>query len=207
MTIEGAIGLALATFVFALIPGPGVTALIAQSLARGFSTGACWGAGLVMGDFVYLMLAMFGMGWVASQMGDAFVILKYVGAAYLFYLGIRCWLAKPPSDSESSVEAVPTRRGHVRTLFGGMCVSLSNPKVIAFYCGFLPGFVDMAHLTATDMALVVSIILPIVFATMVGYAWLAAKGRQAAQSTRLWKLANRSAGVVMIGAGAAVVAE
>ncbi|WP_147822281.1 LysE family translocator [Salidesulfovibrio onnuriiensis] len=204
MTIEGAIGLALATLVFAVIPGPGVTALVAQSLARGFTHGVFWGTGLVMGDFVYLMLAMFGMGWVASQMGEAFIVLKILGAVYLFYLGVRCWLAKPPTGV---AEPVVTHRRYSRTLLGGMCVSLSNPKVIAFYCGFLPGFVDMATLTGTDMALVVSIILPIVFLAMVCYAWLAAKGRQAAQSTRLWKIANRSAGAVMIGAGVAVVAE
>jgi threonine/homoserine/homoserine lactone efflux protein len=206
MTIEGAVGLAVASFLFALLPGPGVTALIAQSLARGFGTGVFWGAGLVMGDFVYLMLAMFGMGWVASTMGDAFVILKFAGSAYLIYLGVRCWLAKPPANHGESA-AAPAHKGYARTLLGGMCVSLSNPKVIAFYCGFLPGFVNMAQLDGANMALVACIILPTVFATMVGYAWLAGKGRRAAGSTRLWKLVNRSAGAVMIGAGVAVVTE
>ncbi len=204
MTIEGAIGLAFATFVFAAIPGPGITTVIAQSLSRGFLPGVLWGAGLVMGDFVYLMLAMFGMGWVASQMGEAFVILKILGAGYLFYLGFKCWLAKPSAAGS----AAPTvHRNCGRSLFGGLCVSLSNPKVIAFYCGFLPGFVDMTNLTGTDMAMVVGIILPIVYLSVVGYAGLAVKGRQAAQSTRFWKIANRAAGSVMIGAGVAVVAE
>jgi threonine/homoserine/homoserine lactone efflux protein len=71
----------------------------------------------------------------------------------------------------------------------------------------LPGFVNMAQLDGANMALVACIILPTVFATMVGYAWLAGKGRRAAGSTRLWKLVNRSAGAVMIGAGVAVVTE
>lgn len=204
MTVEGAIALVFATFVFALIPGPGVTALLAQSLSRGFTTGVWWGAGLSSGDFVYLMLAMFGMGWVASTMGEAFIILKWVGAAYLFYLGIRCWLAKPPAEEDVHTQVHASGR---RTYLGGLCVSLSNPKVIAFYCGFLPGFVDMQHLTHTDMALVVALILPTVFLTMVGYSWLASRGGKAARSTKLWKIANRSASAVMIGAGISVVAD
>ncbi len=206
MTIESAVGLVVASFLFALLPGPGVTALIAQSLSRGFGTGVFWGAGLVTGDFVYLMLAMFGMGWIASTMGEAFVVLKIAGAAYLVYLGIRCWLAKPQAGDDANPMA-PAHKSYARTLLGGMCVSLSNPKVIAFYCGFLPGFVNMAQLDGADMALVACLILPTVLSTMVGYAWLASKGGRVACSTRLWKIVNRSAGAVMIGAGVAVVTE
>jgi len=204
VTFEGAIGLAFATFVFAIIPGPGITAVVAQSLARGFSTAVFWTAGQVIGDLVYLLMAMFGMGWVAAQLGETFMVLKWFGAVYLIYLGIKCWLAEPPSG-----EAVLNRsvRGGMRCFAGGLCVSLGNPKVIAFYCGFLPGFVNMASLSAMDIVLVVAITIPVIFLVPVAYAWLAARGRKAVRSTRIWKIANRSAGAVMIGAGAAVVTE
>lgn len=204
MTIESGIALALATFVFALIPGPGISAVVAQSLARGFKAGAGFTAGLVCGDTIYLLTALFGMGWVAAQIGPYFVIIKLAGAAYLIYMGVRCWLAKPPTKFQSACPE-PTNAG--RSFLTGLCVTLGNPKAIAFYCGFLPGFVDMAALTGVDIALVVSIILPIIFSVPLGYAWLAAKGRSAISSTRLWKVLNRTAGTIMIGAGAAVASK
>ncbi|MFW5488465.1 MAG: LysE family translocator [Desulfovibrio sp.] len=209
MTVEAILGLGAAAFVFALIPGPGVTALVAQSLSRGFSHGLRFGVGLVMGDMVYLLTALFGMGWVASQLGGYFALLKWIGAAYLAWLGAKSLRAafsnKMPQPAATNTDKKTRFRGS--TLLAGTCVTLGNPKVIAFYCGFLPGFVDMAKLTPLDMAEVVCTIVPVVLSVVTIYAWLAARGREAAQSTRLWKWANGTAGCVMIGAGVAVVAD
>ncbi|WP_319542404.1 LysE family translocator [uncultured Pseudodesulfovibrio sp.] len=203
MTIESGIALAFATFVFASIPGPGVSALVAQSLSRGFKTGVGYAAGLACGDLVYLLTALFGLGWVSSQIGPWFAVLKWVGAAYLVYMGVKAWMAKPPTEQDTACAPVRGRR----SFLAGLCVSLGNPKVIAFYCGFLPGFVHMSELTAVDIVLVVSIIIPTVFMVLATYAWLAGRGRTAIRSNRVWKIANRTAGSIMIGAGAAIVAE
>jgi len=202
MTVESGFALAFATLVFALIPGPGVSALVAQSLTRGIKTGVGFAAGLVSGDLVYLLTALFGMGWVASQVGPYFVVLKWAGAAYLVYMGVKAWTAKPPSEES---EITPSHGG--RSYLAGLFVSLGNPKVIAFYCGFLPGFVHMPSLSAIDIIMVVSIIIPTVFTTLVAYVLLAAKSRTLMRSTRVWKMANRTAGSIMIGAGAAIAAE
>ena len=187
-----------------------MTALVAQSLSRGFSHGVRFGVGLVMGDMVYLLTALFGMGWVASQLGGYFVLLKWIGAAYLGWLGVKSLMAafsgKMP-DTSGETDTVRNTRFRGSTFLAGTCVTLGNPKVIAFYCGFLPGFVDMAGLTPLDMAEVVGTIVPVVLGVVVMYAWLAARGREAARSTRLWKWANGTAGCVMIGAGVAVVAD
>ncbi|MBI9081026.1 MAG: LysE family translocator [Pseudodesulfovibrio sp.] len=204
MTIESILALAFATFVFACIPGPGVSAVVAQSLARGFKAGLSFTVGLVCGDLVYLLTALFGMGWVAAQIGPWFAVLKWAGAAYLVYLGVKCWLAKPSVGQETSC-AVPVKSG--RSFLAGLCVTLGNPKVIAFYCGFLPGFVNMSQLAGTDIVLMVGIIIPTVFTVITTYAWLSARGRNAVRSTRLWKIANRTAGSILIAAGVAVAAE
>ena len=159
MTFESGIALALATLVFACIPGPGISAVVAQSLARGFKAGAGFTLGLALGDVCYLLTALFGMGWVASQIGPYFVVLKWAGAAYLVYMGVKCWTARPNFDPQPEC-AASARTG--RSFLAGLCVTLGNPKAIAFYCGFLPGFVDMASLTGTDVALVMGIIVPII---------------------------------------------
>lgn len=215
LTLEGLAGLVAATFVFAAIPGPGVAAVVSQALARGLAPALLWGAGIVLGDAAYLLLAMLGLSLVAQQLGWAFVLLKWAGAAYLVFLGVRCLLARPAvatggpgaAAPVSSVSPVPPARSLARTFLGGFCVSLGNPKVIAFYCGFLPGFVDMRALGGLDMLLVAASILPTCYGVVALYAWLAARGRNVARSGRAWKLANRGAGVVMIGAGVAVAAN
>jgi threonine/homoserine/homoserine lactone efflux protein len=89
----------------------------------------------------------------------------------------------------------------------GLAVTLGNPKVIAFYCGFLPGFVHMPKLTGGDVAIIAAIMMPIVLLVPLAYAWAAAKGRQAVLSTRAWKAVNRGAGTVMIGTGVVIVTE
>lgn len=204
MTFESGIALALATLVFACIPGPGISAVVAQSLARGFRAGAGFTLGLALGDVCYLLTALFGMGWVASQIGPYFAVLKWAGAAYLVYMGVKCWTARPNLDPQPECAAT-ARTG--RSFLAGLCVTMGNPKAIAFYCGFLPGFVDMANLTGTDVALVMGIIVPIIGTVPLVYAWLASRGRNAVRSTRLWKIMNRTAGTIMIGAGAAIAAE
>jgi threonine/homoserine/homoserine lactone efflux protein len=219
LTLEGLAGLVAATFVFAAIPGPGVAAVVSQALARGLAPALLWGAGIVLGDAAYLLLAMLGLSLVAQQLGWAFVLLKWAGAAYLVFLGVRCLLARPPALAGGaagdpgaaapvpSVSPVPPARSLARTFLGGFCVSLGNPKVIAFYCGFLPGFVDMRALGGLDMLLVAASILPTCYGVVALYACLAARGRNVARSGRAWKLANRGAGAVMIGAGVAVAAN
>lgn len=202
MSIEGLFALAGAAFLFALIPGPGVMAVVAQALTRGFGTAVCWTAGQVLGDMIYLCMALFGMGWIASQLGEGFVVLRWIGAGYLVWMGVRAWLAAPPAPG-----AAPSARTAARSFAGGMCVSLGNPKAIAFYCGFLPAFLDMAALSARDAAVVVGVICPIVFLVPVAYAWLAARGSRGIRSVRIWKIANRGAGTVMIGAGVAAAVE
>jgi len=204
MTVESAVALIVATFIFASIPGPGIAAMVVQAVARGFRTGAGFAVGLVCGDFVYLLLVLLGMGWIAPKIGPWFMVFKWAGAVYLVYLGVKYWIAKPPAE----LDAVTVKPQSVaRTYLGGLCVSLGNPKVIAFYCGFLPGFVNIPELSGTDIIMVISMMLSTVLAVLLTYAWFASRGRRLMHSEKAWKIGSRTAGTAMIGAGMAVVAE
>ncbi len=203
MTFESGLSLVLATFIFACIPGPGVSAMVVQSLTRGFAAGASFAIGLVCGDLFYLLLALFGLGWIAPQIGPWFMLIKWAGAAYLIYLGVSLWFSKSPVVKAEQAPRLRKRR----TFLGGLSVTLGNPKVIAFYCGFLPGFVNIPELALTDIVMVISLMIPTVLVVLLCYAWFASRGQSLVQSARAWKVASRSAGSVMIGAGVAVAAE
>jgi threonine/homoserine/homoserine lactone efflux protein len=207
MTVHGALALVLATFIFAAIPGPGVTAVIAQALARGRRHALLWGLGLIAGDACYLLVAMLGLSWVAGQIGGGFVVLKWLGAGYLAYLGLRYLFAARAEAGTGAEAEAPPRGVSGRTFLSALAMSLGNPKVIAFYCGFLPGFVDLPSLSGADMALVAALILPTCYAVLAGYAWLAARGRGVLAGGRAMAWARRGAGAVMLGTAAAVVAE
>lgn len=207
ITPESALALSLATFVFAAIPGPGVTAVVSQALARGLKPALFWGLGIVLGDAAYLLLAMLGLSFVAQQLGGAFVLLKWAGAGYLIYLGARCLLASLKAPGQEAPQAPASRSAGARTFLGGFFVSLGNPKVVAFYCGFLPGFVDLQALSGPDMAVVALVILPTCYSVIALYAWLASRGRNVVGSARLRRLLGGGAGAVMIGTGVAVAAN
>jgi threonine/homoserine/homoserine lactone efflux protein len=84
---------------------------------------------------------------------------------------------------------------------GGLFLTLGNPKAILFYLGFLPVFIDLKNLTASDIVLVASIDLVVLISTMAGYALLSSKARLMFRSPRILAYFNRSAGTVMIGTG------
>ena len=211
MTFQSASALVLATLIFAAMPGPGVTAIVSQAVARGLRQALWWTAGIMLGDVIYITLVLLGLSFTAGRLGSAFVVLKWLGAAYLIFLGLRCLLAKPPASlttpakAETAAVLPPSRPA--RAFFAGLCVSLGNPKVIAFYCGFLPGFVDLHSLSFADAALVVALVPGTVLLVLVSYAFLGARGGGRLRSLRTWKVANRTAGAVMLGTGAVVAAN
>lgn len=208
MTFESALALLLASAVFAAIPGPGVTAIVTQAVGRGLRPALTWTAGIVLGDLAYLTLVLLGLTWVARELGWAFVALKWLGAAYLVWMGLKLLLAKPDTGGAACAEQPASG---LRSFLAGLCVSLGNPKVMAFYCGFLPGFLDLEALTPGGVALVMLLVPGTVFAVLAGYALLAARGRGLlgadGRSGKGAGLLRRGAGLVMLGVGALMARE
>jgi len=88
LTFESSIAFVFAFAVVVAIPGPGVMAVVSNAMAKGAKSGWLTVCGIIVGDFMYLSLAVFGMGFIASLMGETFYIIKIVGGIYLVYMGI-----------------------------------------------------------------------------------------------------------------------
>ena len=95
MTLISTLALAGAMFLLAVTPGPGVFATVARSLASGFGHAAVVVAGIVTGDLLFLLLAIFGLASFAELLGDFFLVVKIAGGLYLLWLGYRIWTSKP----------------------------------------------------------------------------------------------------------------
>lgn len=188
--------------VLAASPGPGVFATVARALASGFRQSFAVICGIVVGDVIYLLFAVFGLSMVAMALGDMFFIVKICGGAYLIWLGVRIWFKKPaPPVTENQNQNIHSRWGNFVT---GLIITLSNPKVILFYCGFLPTFLDLSALTPIDLIIVVTIITIVLGGVLCIYAFLASRARRMFTNRQAVRRLNRTAGVVMVGTGLAI---
>jgi threonine/homoserine/homoserine lactone efflux protein len=205
MSLVSIFSFAIAIFVLAVTPGPGVFAIISRSLASGFKTTLVMIAGCITGDIIFLLFAIMGMSVIAQTMGTLFLLVKIVGAAYLIFLGIKIWISKPVPVNRQQINGKKTVR--YGNYLSGLGITLANPKVILFYCGFLPTFMDLPSMTGFDIFIVTIVLAMVLSVVMICYAYLASSARLFFSSTRSVKWLNRTAGTVMISAGAAIAAK
>lgn len=197
-------GLAIAVLILAATPGPGVFATIAQALSAGFNRTLFLVAGIVIGDLIYLVLAILGLAVIAQALGELFTVVRIGGGLYLIWLGIKIWNSKTAFSHPDQKETNGSVAG---ALFTGLLITLSNPKVILFYCGFLPAFVDLKALSSLDIAFVACVVACVVVSVLLAYGYLASKMRLFFSDVASRRKVNRLAGGTMMAAGVAVVAK
>src|SRR5215470_19980521 len=112
--------------VAAASPGPGIAALVGQVVGKGPEGATSFAAGLILGDLVWLAVAILGLAVVAQTFHEVFLAIKYAGAAYLIYLAYRMWTT--PAAAQD-VGADRSRESHLRLFVAGLALTLGNPKV------------------------------------------------------------------------------
>jgi len=177
-------------FILAVTPGPGVFATVARSLASGFGHAAVVAAGIVCGDLIFLLLAIYGLSSIAELLGDFFLVVKYSGGLYLIFLGLRIWLSPPEPAKIKRIQGLSRKKNFI----SGLAITLGNPKVILFYLGFLPTFLDLEHLDNLDILLTAAIVCLVLGAVLLGYAYGADRTRFLFTGTRSTKYLNRGSG-------------
>ena len=188
-------------FVLMASPGPGTFAVMARGLGSGFTHAFAMGLGMVLGDLVYLLVAIFGLSAISMMMGDIFIVVKYIGGGYLMYLGVKILLSKPSNKAIKSSKS----KSYFKDFLSGFFICMSNPKVILFYLGFLPTFVDLDNLGAKDIVTISVIVVVLLTIVMTGYAYFSAKAKEAMKKPKAQTIMNRFAGSVMFGAGTALI--
>lgn len=182
-------------------PGPGVTAVVARVLARGLRGAPAFIAGFLVGDLVWFALAATALHALVQAFAILFVVIRYVGAAYLLYLAWKLWTA-PAAAASEAVEARADRP--LRSFLGGLSLTLGNPKVIFFFLALLPIVVDLGTLGVPGALEIVAAISVILSAVLGGYAVLAAFGRRFITSPRAVRIVNRGSGAMMAGAAVTI---
>jgi len=197
MTIYSLLALAGAMFILAITPGPGVFATVARSLSSGFSHAALVVAGIVCGDVIFLLFAIYGLSSIADMLGDFFTLVKYAGSLYLIYIGLRIWFSQPEAAQIKAIGEISRKKNFT----SGLIITLSNPKVILFYLGFLPTFLDLQHLSHTEILLTAGVVSLVLGAVLLGYGYAADRARTLFTSQSSLKTLNRGSGILMMGTG------
>jgi threonine/homoserine/homoserine lactone efflux protein len=191
---------AAAVVVLMLIPGPNVALIVGTSVSHGARFGLLTVAGTTAAMLVQLLCTGLGMGTLLGAFGHWFGVLRWIGVAYLCYLGVAQWRAKVVDLSAlRTAEASPRR-----VLLRALLVSLTNPKTLFFYGAFFPQFISPAHGLLGQLALLSLTFVLLALAIDSGWALLASRAR--GLLSRHARLRNRVSGGLLIGAGLGLAA-
>jgi threonine/homoserine/homoserine lactone efflux protein len=204
MTLAGFAAYSGALAIAAAIPGPGVTAIVARALGSGMRASFHMLLGLIAGDIVYLTAVVLGLALVAQSFGTAFLVIKWLGVAYLCYLAWSFWRAGITPQSISGRQA---GGGALANFGAGLAVTLGNPKTMVFYLAITPTIMDIASVDSIDYALLVAITALVLLVVLLPYVVLAARARLVLQKPRALRLLNRAAASFMAAAAAAIAAR
>ena len=189
----------IAAVLLAITPGPGIAYVVARTVAGGRSEGlaSCLGTGI--GGILHVLAAAFGLSLLVAQSAVAFSLVKFLGAAYLIYLGIRLLMRK---DQALTVEPAASH-GARRALFEGVLVEAFNVKTALFFLAFLPQFVSQSAPLVPQLVLLGSICVALntlvdVIAVFAADRLLQSGPARAARTRPL----TRTSGVTMLGLGA-----
>ena len=198
----GALGLyALAMLALFFTPGPVWVALTARALSGGFAQAAPLAVGVALGDVLWPGLAIFGMAWVLTLYGDLLGLMRWVAVAVFLGMG---WMLIAHAASPPNPDSRLTRPGRWAGFTAGVAVIIANPKAILFYMGVLPGFFDLARLTALDIAaiLLLSTGIPLVGNLLMALA--IDRARRLLTTPAALARVNRISGAALIAVGLAI---
>lgn len=195
MSLEGFAAYLLACVIFTLVPGPTVTLIVANSLTHGARAGLANVAGTQLGLAVFVGVLVIGLASVIETMGVWFDWIRFLGAAYLVWIGIRMFRSSGRLDDPGR-----TTRPRGGFFLQGFLVMLSNPKVLVFFGAFIPQFVDPAGDYVAQVILLGLTAMLTAAVTDGAYAVLTGRARAMFTQARV-RLVSRVSGVFLIGGG------
>lgn len=189
--------------VAAAIPGPGVAALVGQSLGGSLRASMLFLLGLAIGDVTYLTVAIVGLAAIAQTWAWALLIVKVLGGGYLLYLAYVFW------TTEATISKVRSRkdRSNWAAFLSGYLITIGNPKTVIFYLALAPAVLDMGAVTAVGWLYLSIITIAVLFAVLSPYVMLAVRARSMMTRPSALQRLNRFAAAFIGGAGSLILGE
>ncbi len=201
LSLASVIALLGTLIVLAMIPSVSVLAVSARAAAFGFTHGLFTALGIVAGDIVFILIAVYGLVFVASLMGEQFALVQLIGGVYLIWLGSSLWR----SEARAQRSSEPRQSTWTSSFLAGLLITLGDQKAILFYLGFFPAFIELERMTTTDTLIIIGIATIGVGGAKLVYAWLADRAGLILRNTRAIRGLNIFAACIMIAVGAALL--
>lgn len=199
MALDTWLAFLAATMVMLVIPGPTILLVIGQSLGAGRRAALPLVVGVALGDLTAMTLSLAGLGALLAASATLFMVLKFAGAAYLVWLGVKLWRAPVEASAAAPVSAR-------RAMRDAYVVTALNPKGIAFFVAFVPLFVDAGRPFLPQAVVLVASFVTLAAVNAAVYALLAARLSGAVRRPEVRRILNRCGGSVLVGAGLATAA-
>jgi threonine/homoserine/homoserine lactone efflux protein len=197
MSFEHWLAFVAASVILLAIPGPTVLLVVSYALGHGRRYAAATVAGVALGDLTAMTASLLGLGALLAASAGLFTAVKWVGAAYLVYLGLKLWRA--PVGDPGQADISETRPG--RIFAHAYVVTALNPKGIVFFVAFLPQFLDMTRPVLPQMAILVATFVSLATVNAALFGLMASSARRAVRKPSAQRLVNRIGGSFLIGAG------
>lgn len=185
-----------ACLVFSIVPGPSVTVVVANSLARGTKAGLLTILGTEISMLSMVLVVALGLQVVMNVVAEAFTLIKLVGAAYLIWIGFKMFTSSGRVEMGQAGDRLPMGR----YIWQGALINWSNPKTLLFLGAFLPQFVDMSRPAFDQIVVLGLIVMAVATATDSVYAVIAGRARELLTAARV-RMMNRVSGVVLMAGG------
>jgi len=193
VTLETYLGFLAISFVVIIVPAPNVTLILATSALQGMRSGFMALLRTTIAQAIQLTLVAFGLVWLVRSYSAAFELIRYIGAAYLVYLGIKAW--------RSASEPLPDAPSDQKTVRKGFLVGLANPKSLTFFAAFFPQFINPSMPAEPQFAMLAIGYAVLALVLDAGYVVAGGYGNRllATNRSRLWL--GRGSGIVLAGGG------
>ena len=201
MSIEHWLAFVAASAVLLAIPGPTILLVISYALGHGRKATTATVAGVALGDFTAMTASMLGLGALLAASAAIFTALKWIGAAYLIYLGIKLWRVPVSANATETEEGETSKERPFRIFLRTYAVTALNPKSIIFFVAFLPQFLDTSKPLAVQMVIFEVTFLALATLNATTYGLMASMARKTIRKPNVQRLVNRTGGTLMIGAG------
>jgi homoserine/homoserine lactone efflux protein len=191
----------IATIILSLSPGPGVFSSISSGLRHGFRLGSWNGVGMQVANLILVAIVSLGLGAILLASETLFALVKWLGVAYLIYLGVVTWRAPVRGFEEDRDDDARTARD---VFARGFFVNITNPKGIIFFAAILPQFIDVARPQMQQYAILAGTTFAVDLVIMLGYTALAAKVLRLMRDPGHLRWVNRGLGGAFVAAGVAL---
>jgi len=198
MSLEIWFAFVVASSALLAIPGPTVMLVVSYALGRGKATGWATVPGVTLGDFAAMSVSLLGAGAILAASAFFFTILKFAGAAYLIWLGIKLWRAEPKFEDLRDTSIT----GQRKTMFwNAFVITALNPKSIVFFIAFVPQFVEPGRALLPQFLILEATFITLAAVNVGIWAVLAGRLHARFRNPKTLKLVNRCGAGFLIGAG------